>query len=119
MKMLRNVGTPLVRIRGKLVKVERSMDWPITLGERVQRRAVRQSFMVARVDVPYNIIFGKPLLNKLSIVLSPWSLQIKFEIDKGISLVKGNKVEARRGCMMMAKVAMKQHEVIILENLEE
>lgn len=44
---------------------------------------------------------------------------IKFETDKEIAFVRGNQIEERRGYMLVARVAMKQLEIMILEMLEE
>lgn len=77
-------------IGGKAVKVEESMKLPITLREKNQRGIVKQSFMVARIDVTYNTIFSRPLLNKVSAVLSPQYLLMKFKTDKGVTSIRGH-----------------------------
>lgn len=87
---LRKVVTPLVGKKGKPVKVKESVELPITLGEKDKRRTMRHSFMVARIDAPYKIIFGRPLLNELSMVLSPQYMLMKFKTDKGIVSVRSN-----------------------------
>lgn len=46
--------------------------------------------MVIRIDALYNVIFGRSLLNKLNIVMSPQYLLINFEIDKGITSIRGD-----------------------------
>lgn len=63
--------------------------------------------MVARIDMPYNAIFGIPLLNELYAVLSPRYLMMKFEIEKKVAFVRGDQVEARRGCILVIKAAVK------------
>lgn len=63
MKKLKRVGTPFVGIGGKPINMERSMKLPINLREKDQRRTVRQSFLVARIDMSYNTIFSRPLRN--------------------------------------------------------
>lgn len=75
--------------------------------------------MVARIDIPYNAIFGRLLLNNLCVILSPQYLMIKFEIDKGIASIKGKRVKVKRGYMLVTRIIMKQPKVMILEALEE
>lgn len=87
---LEKVNTSLVGIRGKPMTVKGSVELPITLGDKDTRRLPGQSFMVAKIDVPYNTIFSRPLLNKLCSVLFPWYLMMKFEMDKGIATIKGD-----------------------------
>lgn len=80
---------------------------------------VRQFYMVAKIDVPYSAIFGRPLFNELSTILSLKYLMMKCETEKGITFVKGDQMEARRGWTLVAKPTMKQLEVMILEIPEE
>lgn len=68
---LEKVTTPLVGIRGKPVRVGGSVELPIALGERNKKKIVKQFFMVAKVNAPYNAIFSRLLLNKLNAILSP------------------------------------------------
>lgn len=91
---------------GKSVKVEGSLELPITLGEKGKRKIVKQFFKVARIDAPYNAIFNRPLLNELNAVFSPKYLLMKFETNKGIASIKGNQIEAKRGYKMIGKMAM-------------
>lgn len=74
---------------------------------------------MAKIDAPYDAVFGRPLLNKLSVLMSPWYLPMKFETEKGMVLIRSIQVEAKRGCMMVAKGIIKQHEVTILETPKE
>lgn len=60
------------------------MELPITLEEKDRRRMVRQAFMVAKIDAPYNTILDRQLLNELSAILSPKYLLMKFEIRDNI-----------------------------------
>lgn len=80
---------------------------------------MRQSFMVDRINAPYNAIFGKLLLNELSVVLSPKYLLMKFKIENGITSIRGNQMEVKNGCIMVARATMKQPKVMILETREE
>lgn len=118
---LKKVTTPLIGIRGKLVRVKGTVELRITLWENNKKKILKQSFMVTRIDALYNTLFGRLLLNKLSVVLSPRYLLMKFEPepDKGIVSIMGNQIEARRGCMMVARAIIKQPKIMILKTPEE
>lgn len=75
--------------------------------------------MVAKIDALYNAIFRRPLLNELSVVLFLEYLLMKFKTNKGITSVRGNYREARRGCMMVARAITKLKEIMILQTLKE
>lgn len=75
--------------------------------------------MVPWIDASYNAIFGRSLLNELNEVLSLKYLLMKFKTNKGITSVRGDQVEARRRCMILVRVFIKQPEVMMLESLEE
>lgn len=85
-----------MRIKGRLVKVKGSVELSITLGDEDRKRTLKQSFMVAKINAPYNAIFGRSFLNELCAILSLRYLIMKFKIDKGIASVRGDQVEARR-----------------------
>lgn len=71
--------------------------------------------MVGRIDVPYNSIIDRPQLNELYVILPPRYLIMKFATEKGIASIKGDQVEAKRGCPLDAKMVIKQPEVKTLE----
>lgn len=75
--------------------------------------------MVGRINAPYNVIFSRLILNKLCVILSLRYLMMKFKIENGIAYVKGDHVEAKKKCMLITKLAMKQSKMMILETLEE
>lgn len=43
--------------------------------------------MVAKIDIPYNAIFGKSLLNELGVVLSLHYLLMKFAMDNRVASI--------------------------------
>lgn len=105
---MEKVDTLLVGIGGKPVKVEGSVELMITLGDKDRKRIFKQSFMVAKIEAPYNVIFDRSLLNKLYAVLSPQYLMMKFEINKGIAFIRSDQIETRKGCILVVKATMKQ-----------
>lgn len=77
---MKNVDNPLVGIRRKPIKIEGSVEL-ITLGDRDRKRMLKKLFMAAKIEAPYNAIFGR-LLNELCTILSVQYLMMKFKADK-------------------------------------
>lgn len=66
---------------------------------------MKQSFMMAKIDTFY-AIFGRPLLNLLSVVISLRYLLMKFETNKGVESIRGDQIEGRKGIIMMARIVI-------------
>ena len=47
------------------------------------------------IDSPYNAFLGRPFLTEFQVNIAPWSLLMKFPIENGIRIVKGDQVSAR------------------------
>ena len=49
------------------------------------------------VDYPssYNVIIGRPTLNRWKVAMSTYCLKVKFSIDNGVGEVKGDQILAR------------------------
>ena len=49
------------------------------------------------VDCPssYNVIIGRPTLNRWKVAMSTYCLKVKFSIDNGVGEVKGDQILAR------------------------
>lgn len=75
--------------------------------------------MVARINILYNAIIDRLLLNELSVVLLSRYLLMKFKIYKVIASVRGNQAKVRRGCIMMVEGIKKLPELMILETSKE
>lgn len=91
---LKKVVITLVRIGGKPVKEEGSVKLPTTLKDKVCKKIVRQFFTVAKIDTPYNVIFERPLFNKLSVIILPKYLLMKFETNKYVASIRSDHMEA-------------------------
>ena len=52
-------------------------------------------FLVVDCPSSYNVIIGRPTLNKWKATTSTYYLKVKFPIDNGVSEVKGDQVLAR------------------------
>ena len=72
------------------------------------------------MDCPssYNVIIGRPTLNKWKAATSTYYLKIKFPTDNGVGEVKGDQVLARE-CYQAVLVAKENHTWVIEENDED
>ena len=68
------------------------------------------------VDCPssYNIIIGKPTLNRWKATTSTYCLKVKFPTDNGVGEVKGDQVLARE-CYQAVLAAKENHTWVIEE----
>ena len=72
------------------------------------------------VDCPtsYNVIIGRPTLNKWKAATSTYCLKVKFPTDEGIGEVKGDQVLARE-CYQAVLAGKENHTWVIEEKEEE
>ena len=71
------------------------------------------------VDCPssYNVIIGRPILNKWKAVTSTYCLKVKFPTENGIGEMKGDQVLARE--CYQAVLATKEDHTWMIEEKEE
>ncbi|RWV86458.1 hypothetical protein BHE74_00031569 [Ensete ventricosum] len=60
---------------------------PITLGQEPRSKTLMVTFMVVGLPTAYNIILGRPTLNKLRAVVSTYHCAIKFPTRAGVGEV--------------------------------
>ena len=65
-------------------------------------------FLVVDCPSSYNVIIGRPTLNKWKSATSTYCLKVKFPIENGIGKVKGDQVLARE-CYQAVLVAKENH----------
>ncbi|XP_022858502.1 uncharacterized protein LOC111379372 [Olea europaea var. sylvestris] len=54
------------------------------------------TFQVVCVSMAYNVILGRPLLNKIKVIVSTFYLAMKFSISNGVVVVHGDQTAARQ-----------------------
>jgi hypothetical protein len=73
-----------------------SIELPVTAGSYLRERVIMVKFLLVDRPLAYNAIFGRTALNKLKDVTSTPHLSMKFSIDEGVMVVKGDQREAQR-----------------------
>ena len=71
------------------------------------------------VDCPssYNVIIGRPTLNRWKVTTSTYCLKVKFPTDNGVGKVKGDQILARE-CYQAVLAAKENHTWVIEEKGE-
>ena len=74
-------------------------------------------FLVVDCPSSYNVIIGRPTLNKWKVATSTYCLKVKFLTDNGVGEVKGDQVLARE--CYQAVLAAKENHTWMIEEKEE
>ena len=78
------------------------------------RQLTRQlDFLVVDCSSSYNVIIGKPTLNKWKATAFTYYLKVKFPIDNGVGEVKGDQILARE--CYQAVLAVKENHTRMIE----
>ena len=90
------ISTPLFGFSGERVMTEGTIDLPVTFGTPGGLEVTRiVSFLVVDQPSAYNIIVGRPTLNRLKAITSTYHLMMKFPTEKGIAIMLGDQSMAR------------------------
>ena len=65
-------------------------------------------FLVVDFPSSYNVIIGRPMLNKWKAAMFTYCLKVTFPIDNGVGKVKGDQVLARE-CYQAVLAAKENH----------
>ncbi|XP_064963250.1 uncharacterized protein LOC135611539 [Musa acuminata AAA Group] len=74
---------------------------PITIGEEPMAKTIMTTFMVVDMPSAYNIILGRPTLNKIKAMVSTYRRTIKFSTLVGIGEARSDPGESRQ-CYLIA-----------------
>ena len=90
-----------VYLRGILTLTVMVRTYPVQLTRQLD-------FLVVDCPSSYNVIIGRPTLNKWKAAMSTYCLKVKFPIDNGVGEVKGDQVLARK-CYQAVLAAKENH----------
>ena len=62
---------------------EGTVKLPVRLGEKKDGRSLMVEFIVVDIRLPYNVIIGRPLLNRVKAAISTYQLLLQYETDNG------------------------------------
>ena len=94
---LQSYKEELVDLSGEKVYPDMFITLHVTLGCRPKTRTIKVDFLVVDYLSTYNVILGRPTLNKIRAIVSIACLTMKFFIDDGeIATVRADQVIARK-----------------------
>ncbi|XP_030941682.1 uncharacterized protein LOC115966622 [Quercus lobata] len=115
-RRLRLFDFPLVSFNGDRVYPRGIMTLTVTVGTYSMELTHQLDFLVVDCPSSYNVIIGRPTLNKWKATTSTYCLKVKFPTDNGAGKVKGDQVLARE-CYHVV-LAAKEKEEDKMEALE-
>ena len=107
-KRLRPFESPIVNFSGDKVYPKGIVMLTITVGIHLRQLTRQLDFLVVDCPLSYNVIIGRPTLNRWKAATSTYYLKVKFPIDNGVGEVKGDQVLARE-CYQVVLAAKKNH----------
>ena len=113
-KRLRPFESPLVSFSGDRVYPKGIVTLTITVGTHLRQLTRQLDFVVVDYLSSYNIIIGKPTLNRWKAATSTYCLKVKFPTDNGVGEVKGDQILARE-CYQAILVPKENHTWMIEE----
>ena len=116
-KRLRPFDSPLVSFSGDRVYPRGIVTLTVTARTYPVQLTKQVDFLVVDYPSSYNVIIGRPTLNKWKAATSTYCLKVKFPTDNGIGEVKGDQVLARE--CFQAVLAGKENHTLMIEEKEE
>ena len=94
-RRLRPFDSPLVSFNGDRVYPKGIVTLTVTMGTYPRQLTRQLDFLVVDCPSSYNVIIGRPTLNKWKTATSTYCLKVKFPTDNDVGEVKGDQVLAR------------------------
>lgn len=91
-RRLCSFDSPLVSFSGDRVYPRGIVTLTVTVGTYPAQLTRQLDFLVVDCPSSYNVIIGRPTLNKWKAATSTYCLKVKFPTDNGVGKVKGDQV---------------------------
>ena len=111
---LHQFDSPLVSFSGDRVYPKGIVTLTVTIGTYLRQLTRQLDFLVVDCPSSYNVIIGRPTLNRWKSATSTYCLKVKFPTENGVGEVKGDQVLARE-CYQAVLVAKENHAWMIEE----
>ena len=116
-RKLRPFDSPFVSFSGDRVYPKGIVTLAITVGTYPKQLTRQLNFLVVDCPSSYNVIIGRPTLNRWKLATSTYFLKVKFPIENGVGEVRGDQVLARE-CYQVV-LATKENHTWMIEKKEE
>ena len=94
-KKVRPFNSPLVSFSGDRIYPKGIVTLSITAGTHLVQVTVQVDFVIVDCPSSYNVILGRPTLNRLKAVTSTYCLKMKFPTPNGVGQICGDQLLAR------------------------
>ena len=94
-KRLRPFESPIISFSGDMVYPKGIVMLTITVGTHPRQLTRQLDFLVVDCPSSYNVIIGRPTLNKWKAATSTYCLKVKFLTDNEVNKVKRDQVLAK------------------------
>uniref|UniRef100_A0A2N9ESE9 Integrase catalytic domain-containing protein n=1 Tax=Fagus sylvatica TaxID=28930 RepID=A0A2N9ESE9_FAGSY len=111
---LRPIETPLVGFAGTSVYPLGVISLQIVAGTYPKQATKKVDFLVVDCPSAYNVIVGRPTLNRLRAVTSTYHLLVRFPTENGIGEMRGDQAMARE-CYLTSISTEPIHQTLIVE----
>jgi len=113
-KRIRPFTSPLVSFTGDRIVPSGIVTLTVIAGTYPTQVTKEIDFLIVNCPSTYNIILGKPALNRLKAATSTYYLKVKFPTAHGIGEIKGDQVLAKE-CYQAALASEENHRWVINE----
>ena len=96
LRRLCSFESPLVSFSGDRIYPKSIITLTVTVGTHSRQLTHQLDFLVVDCPSSYNVIIGRPTLNRWKVATSTYCLKVKFPTNNGIDKVKGDQVLARK-----------------------
>ena len=86
----------------------------VTVGTQSRQLTRQLDFLVVDCPSSYNVIIGRPTLNRWKAAMSTYCLKVKFPIDNEVDKIKGDQILAKE-CYQAVLAARENHTWMIEE----
>ncbi|VFQ83189.1 unnamed protein product [Cuscuta campestris] len=117
-KDLRPLRTPLSGFTGDSIEAEGVITVPVIVGDGAHKAKLKMEFMVVSISCAHNMILGRPGLEDLECVISPYYLCMKFPTPSGIRVARGDQNLARP-CYVRITKKLPRDETLVVHAQEE
>ena len=116
-RKLHPFDSPFVSFSGDRVYPKGIVTITITVGTYPKQLTCQLNFLVVDCPSSYNVIIGRPTLNRWKLATSTYFLKVKFPIENGVGEVRGDQVLA--GECYQVVLAAKENHTWMIEKKEE
>ena len=106
--------SPLVSFNGDRVYPRGIVTLTVTVGAQPRQLTRQLDFLVVDCPSSYNVIIGRPTLNRWKATTSTYYLKVKFPTNNGVGEVRGDQILARE-CYQAVLATRENHTWIIGE----